>query len=135
MEEEDHVEDNSELGVKPYQFEPVGERILSDISSSDRDSVSNEESSRLEEKTWCSCDHCQIMPTVRECLCCAEPGWLADKRRDLKCITAHEEIQSFLMPGILRVMAAGIKDLRGENMRPNVTNRQVTVYYDFICIY
>ncbi|XP_066263273.1 uncharacterized protein [Branchiostoma lanceolatum] len=86
------------LPFLPYQFEPEAEDSDSDEEpGGDR---GNEE--RLSSLNWCSCGHCNIMPTAAECLCCREVQLIDEKRNLLvrpvpECITMHEGFRSICL--------------------------------------
>ena len=54
-------------GLEPYRFEPE----LVPGANEDLD-TEDDGSERLENTEWCTCEHRGIMPTARECVCCAE---------------------------------------------------------------
>ena len=57
-----------------------------------RDEVDELDSSRLENLHWCSCTHCCVMPSLRECKCCRECSNLLEEKLDsINCISEHEE--------------------------------------------
>ena len=53
--------------LEPYRLEP--ERVQDENEASDED---NEESERLNNLNWCSCERCEVKETTRECICCLE---------------------------------------------------------------
>ena len=53
--------------LEPYRLEP--ERVQDENKASDED---NEESERLNNLNWCSCERCEVKETTRECICCLE---------------------------------------------------------------
>ncbi|XP_011405668.2 PREDICTED: uncharacterized protein LOC105313713 [Amphimedon queenslandica] len=89
--EEEIIVDESD-NIIPYNFEPVVSDDDDDESvSSDS---SHEEDYRISNTTWCSCTHCVVMQTQRECLCCRAVQKVLDKIHEaddhqVKCITEH----------------------------------------------
>lgn len=70
------------VALLPYQFEPEwNDEQLDNMAGDDfgENQVENQVEVMINERlvdvtTWCQCDNCTIMPTVRECQCCSEEG-------------------------------------------------------------
>ena len=83
--------------AKPYSFEP---RRLDSRSSVDKSSYHSDadENRRYSERTdrtvnrnWCVCQHCSVMATVEECVCCRELDAVNSKLQpSVSCITQHD---------------------------------------------
>ena len=72
--------------------------------------------------TWCSCQLCRIMPTVKECLCCKEMNILKlfiGGPCPLQCITLNEDFMPVcLNRAVLWAVYATIAEMkrRGETV-------------------
>ena len=123
----------------PYQFEPTRANVNdsidteSDISdnsdeSTDRD-VETEEW-RLDSDAWCTCGHCERMPTIVECLCCKEMTELEDKIENLDCITFHPDFDLIcLHPEVLRTGLVARWDIRRDVLEDPIPHWYVRVVY------
>ncbi|KAJ8027942.1 P2X purinoceptor 7 [Holothuria leucospilota] len=84
------------LGIEPYQFEPVRREDV--IPQQNEPQQENREDRMQGTETWCTCGHCIVMPSERECLCCHEVSKIDQKRRKGKvqpiCITQKPGFQS-----------------------------------------
>ena len=110
-----------------YMYEPEYDSDEVDVESteseSDFDNCSAEESSlvesdegddrdeelptagdrsRLSSLSWCTCGHCEIMPTVKESRCCHEIAVLVEQRQNVKCVTELRNLRMIcLEPAVL----------------------------------
>ncbi|XP_022111657.1 uncharacterized protein LOC110990883 [Acanthaster planci] len=76
--------------ILPYTYEP---EVESDNDEHEIAGVDYDDEGRLNNISWCSCGEYQIMPAVRESLCCKEINQVGQKmdniEADLNCITEH----------------------------------------------
>lgn len=114
--------------VQAYAFEPIlsEPREVPDSDSSDSEEgndsaaeASNDPHSRTQDRRWCVCTMCDLMPLLDECLCCHEVAGAMNTiiNDDLKCITEHETFivlctREDVLEGALRLMA----DLKVETL-------------------
>ena len=72
---------NQSFSVVGFQYEPENpDNQKNSAEYDDDDSGSDDieavaiDKSRLSQdvQDWCSCGHCQVMPTEKECVCCTE---------------------------------------------------------------
>lgn len=121
----------------PYLFEPTRENHT-DSSDGDDISVGTDDSDnsdrlgneiwRLDSDVWCECNHCRIMPTVDECMCCKELAELTDKLDNLECITLHPDFRLVcLHPEVLRTGLVARWDIRRDVLEDPIPHRYVHV--------
>ncbi|XP_062615570.1 uncharacterized protein LOC134277272 [Saccostrea cucullata] len=62
---------------KGYQYEPEfnEEELLAVSVESSDDLGINEINERGDNTNWCTCGHCDILPSQRECVCCNQGSW------------------------------------------------------------
>lgn len=71
------------FGIEPYAFEPeYKEDELENLATGNN--PSSPIIPTLDE--WCSCGHCEVMPTVEECVCCKQCDYTVGNMGDLGCI-------------------------------------------------
>ena len=136
--------------IRPYQFEPrvtattssnhtdsgqplrlmdtnTDSHLIDNNSSSDSESddMSPDEADqpRIGNTEWCTCDHCQALPTSKECICCQELVGVGDKIEGIPCITQHHDFSMLcLHPAVLRVAIVARNDLRRDNLQEPLSN-------------
>ena len=74
---------------KGYQYEP--EYNEDELSTSNENTAHSDENDRKHDKNWCSCEHCEILSSRRECTCCREFEHYAENYLSpaCPCITEH----------------------------------------------
>ena len=65
---------------------------------------------RMTSNDWCSCTHCERMPTVDECKCCREMANISHRMVDLECITKHEKFPIICLD--VDVLEVGLLSMR-----------------------
>ena len=92
---------DSNLGLEPYQFEPVEE----DGSSGSSSSSSSQETEELlysmdddhgNQTDWCKCGNCRAMAHAHERVCCTDVTTIAKKLQGKGQLGQVKEIISFL---------------------------------------
>lgn len=76
----------------------------------------------------CSCNHCVIMPTGIECVCCREITQMVNKKspEGVECITLHPGFQSVCLdPWVLETAYYSYRQHYGENAVEGATNEYV----------
>jgi len=69
------------LGIKPYQLDTkhgaVDARVatFTDAPEDAETDRNNVDTLRLQTTDWCSCNSCDSMPYVSQCICCNEMSW------------------------------------------------------------
>lgn len=89
------------FGIKPYAFEPeYQEEELENLATGNN--PSSPIIPTLDE--WCSCGHCEVMPTVEECVCCKQCDYTIGNMGDLGCITDHDQFDLLILnPDVLSI--------------------------------
>ncbi|KAG1660333.1 hypothetical protein GQR58_022071 [Nymphon striatum] len=97
--EPEEVDKTPKFGVLPYQFEPEYDEAeaVPEANIVQVDGLGDNDSRRLVDlKFWCTCGHCQLMDTEKECRCCQEITEVEQKLRDpaidnanFQCIITH----------------------------------------------
>ncbi|XP_033127103.1 uncharacterized protein LOC117124882 [Anneissia japonica] len=96
--------------IQPYMYEPE----CSDSEGGENANTEREQQAvvernpeeiqlRTQSLNWCQCGHCQILPTYRECRCCAEIT--AVQRR------LEEGVTMYSMTGLLTIVLQNTMDL------------------------
>ncbi|XP_071949836.1 uncharacterized protein [Antedon mediterranea] len=108
-------EENGTGLIIPYNFEPrFEEHELQDIDEEAQGEDVDMMAARLDNLEWCSCEHCQIMGSGEECICCKECENTSAKLEDnvnlfnydapFSCITNHPGFKSVALdPWVLEV--------------------------------
>jgi hypothetical protein len=121
------------FNILPYQFEPERQRRADDhddnngLSQSDeiRDDEMDISVDRLNDISWCGCQHCVILPTQLECLCCSEienTKTLMDEE-NIHCITEHSAFAMVcLNRHVLRTALIARRDLRPYSLVEPISN-------------
>ncbi|KAM7314871.1 P2X purinoceptor 7 [Ixodes scapularis] len=76
--------------------------------------------------TRCSCGHCVVMPTTRECLCCQEVSQVTAKAGN-KCITRHKDFFGAILNPVVLQIAYGMRAMElhdGELLRQRTAHKK-----------
>ena len=85
------------VGEPEYRDDELQSMKLPSVGSSSDESENELNSSRTENLHWCKCQHCIIMPSFLESVCCKELPLLNDKLQDsVKCIFLYMTILAYL---------------------------------------
>ncbi|XP_061170462.1 uncharacterized protein LOC133179792 [Saccostrea echinata] len=127
---------------KGYQYEPEynEEELLAASTENNSDLGMIEENDRGNDKNWCSCGHCDILPSRRECVCCQEFEHYAENyiSSQCPCISQHSDFEMVSLNRTVLETAyvAFMRYKRKRGPAPQVlTNRQsrLMAYRQFIC--
>ncbi|XP_062609448.1 P2X purinoceptor 7-like [Saccostrea cucullata] len=127
---------------KGYQYEPEfnEEELLAASAESSDDLGVNEINERGDNTNWCTCGHCDILPSQRECVCCKEFEHYAENYISslCPCISQHSDFDMVCLNRVVLETAyvAFLRYKRKSGQAPQVlTNRQsrLMAYRQFIC--
>jgi len=120
--------------AKPYSFEPrrVGSRSSVNKSSYHSDAKENRRYSdgtdRTVNRNWCICEHCSVMATVEECVCCREFDAINSKLHELpsiSCVTQHDRFAAVCLDvDVLRSVVVLLHDVQASQLEDPISNRQ-----------
>ena len=136
------LRDTGEMSIPPYQFEP---RRLAGQAATPQSVASTSGNSggtggtpggapsdrRMFDNSWCRCGNCVIMPTVTECICCAEvPNVVAmnggGDAGSNQCIVDHGHFAEVcLLPHVLGSVIVLLQDVTAGRLEHPISNRYV----------
>ena len=110
-----------QLQIQPYQFEPLPRNIVQSSANGMSVNTNNIER-RAGNVNWCECEHCRVMETEIESICCKDevpPDYF-----DEECVTLSSNFESVcLHPEVLKATLGGLNNLRGDQI--NIQNRSL----------
>ena len=106
---------------------------LSDVSVDleDADDVDLDPEQRPGNTTWCDCQNCGTMDTVKESVCCQEVNAIKyklleqqDKEQDLSCITKSHRFHWICVDSdVLEVAMLSMADIRADSFQRPINSR------------
>jgi len=135
---DDEVDEISVLS--PYMFEPLSMNDASATNS--KAAIAELETGRRNQAAseWCSCHHCIVMETDRECRCCSEVKQIREKCTEAAgdmvspCITKHPGFDAVaLNPWVLQAAYNGYRQQYGDMQQHAVHKRyRYTAYRNVV---
>ena len=120
--------------ANPYDFEPrvaEGDQVdyMDIVDEFDGQDVETE-GWRLNSMLWCTCQTCEGMPLIQECLCCKELDTCVAMMEGLNrnstsmCITNHTDFQYVvLLEAVLRAGLVARFDIRADTLQEPLENK------------
>lgn len=86
------------VGEPEYNEDELQSMKFPSVGSSSDESENELNSSRTENLHWCKCQHCILMPSFLESICCKELPLLNDKLQEsFSCITLHDDFDVLML--------------------------------------
>jgi len=120
--------------AKPYCFEPRkvgdGDRRPANTGNSPHANEKrrhSDEVDRTMNSNWCVCEHCSVMATAEECVCCREFDAINSKLQELPsstCITQHGRFPAVCLDvEVLRAVVVLLHDVQASQLEDPISNR------------
>ena len=86
-------EERESIGLVAYNYEPVFTE--EEMQNMTIETLVKNKPVNLEE--WCSCNECEEMPTLEECMCCRSSEYVQPNIDELESITEHPQFQLLIL--------------------------------------